>query len=192
MSVIAIPNWTVEGVLPPIDVHDPTSADRSPYPVTLSDLVLRFNTSPERKAILGGWLGYRAGLHSVGLTTGFQWVDGSFLEDVETIDLRPPKDVDVVTFYDPPNGISQSDLLNRAPDLFDHDKVKATYRVDSYLQSLAARRDRLVRQTAYWYSMWSHRRTQMWKGFLEVTLDPADDANAKALLSAQASERGAL
>jgi hypothetical protein len=130
-------------------------------------------------------------LHAVGVSIGFQWIDGSFLEDIETIGARPPKDVDVVTFYDPPSGISQRDLLARNPDLFDHDKAKATYRVDAYLQSLVARRDLLVRRTAYWYSIWSHRRTLMWKGFLEVPLDPANDAAAGALLSTPVATGGA-
>lgn len=35
---------------------------------------------------------------------------------------------------------------------------------------------------AYWYSMWSHRRTQAWKGFLQIELAPTEDAEALAWL----------
>lgn len=28
---------------------------------------------------------------------------------------------------------------------------------------------------AYWYTIWSHRRNQAWKRYLEVDLDPALD-----------------
>lgn len=56
------------GLLPPIDSDQPTSADRSPYPVALMDLVMRFSTSPERRVVLAGFLDFRASLHAMGLT----------------------------------------------------------------------------------------------------------------------------
>ncbi|WP_414651656.1 DUF6932 family protein [Hafnia paralvei] len=34
----------------------------------------------------------------MGLAEGFQWVDGSFTENIELIERRTPNDVDVVTF----------------------------------------------------------------------------------------------
>ena len=64
----------------PIDPEGPTSVARSPYPVPLKDLILRFATSPEKKAILIGFLKYRAILHQFGATEGFQWLDGSFMK----------------------------------------------------------------------------------------------------------------
>lgn len=81
---------------------NPTSVERSPYRVMLTDVVVHFATSSERRQILRGWLGYRAALHGMGLTDGFQWLDGSFLEQVETPESRPPQDMDVVTFLNPP------------------------------------------------------------------------------------------
>jgi hypothetical protein len=95
----AIPDWLPTGVLPPINPVSPTTVDRSPYRVTLTDLVLRFNTSSERREILTGLLSFRKALHGLGLNSGFQWLDGSFLEDIVTTDSRPPRDIDVVTFY---------------------------------------------------------------------------------------------
>jgi hypothetical protein len=43
--------------------------------------------------------------------------------------------------------------------------------------------ERLTRQSAYWYSVWSHRRNQRWKGFVHVDLAPSADATAAATLA---------
>lgn len=185
MSFAAIPVWTTQGVLPPINPTKPVSSvDRSPYVVSLTDIVLRFNTSPDRRKIIGGLLRYRAALHAVGLVSGFQWLDGSFMEDVETLEGRPPRDIDIVTFYQLPAGTSQADILGRNPTLFDHETVKSAYHVDGYLVGLGMPPGRLVRQSAYWYGVWSHRRNDRWKGFLEIGLAPDQDAEAVACLNA--------
>lgn len=36
--------------------------------------------------------------------------------------------------------------------------------------------ERDVKVIAYWYSLWSHRRDDSWKGFVQVDLDPEQDA----------------
>src|SRR5260370_40008152 len=97
-EMVTIPDWNALGLLPPIDPEVPTSPERSPYPVSLKDLVMRFATTQERKAILIGFLNYRAILHRFGATEGFQWLDGSFMEEVEVLERRAPKDIDVVSF----------------------------------------------------------------------------------------------
>ena len=179
---MAIPAWTAEGVLPPIHPGDPVSPDRSPYVVSLTDYVLHVGQTPERRTILEGLLRYRAAWHAAGVTRGLQWIDGSFLENVETIEGRPPNDVDVVTFFQLPDGDSQAALLGRAPDLFEETAVKAAYHVDGYWVSLGSPPERLLHRSAYWYSMWSHRRNQTWKGFVEIDLSPFEDAAAAASL----------
>jgi len=79
-----IPN-NISDVLPPIrpgqQGHSP---DRSPYRVTLMDIVDRFSHSPERRLILNGFLDYRAAIHQIGLNNGFQWLDGRRLKTVKT------------------------------------------------------------------------------------------------------------
>ncbi len=186
---VPIPSWNAQGVLPPLDMAAPASANRAPYLVLLSDLVLRFSTSPARTAILNGFLAYRAELHSLGLVDGFQWVNGSFMESIETGPRnRPPNDVDVVTFCRLPAGTSQLSLVTARPDLFpateaDHDALKARLRVDAYVQDLGTASERLVSRTSYWYSLWAHQRdTFQWKGFLQVGLSPAEDLTAAKLL----------
>lgn len=145
--------------------------------------MLRFSGTPERRTVLDGFLRYRSALHGAGLVQGLQWLDGSFLEHVELIEGRPPNDVDVVTFYRLPAGVSQLQLGAKLGALLEHDSVKAAFRVDGYLVHLGMEAERLIPQSAYWYSIWSHRRNQLWKGFVQVDLTPIEDAAAAATLA---------
>jgi hypothetical protein len=186
----SVPKWSAQGVIPPFDAVNPTSANRSPYRVALTDFILRFAGTAERQRILLGLLEYRAGLHAAGLTSGFQWVNGSFLEHVEVIESRAPQDVDVVTFYRLPQGTTQAEIHARNPALFDHSQAKATYCVDAYLVCLDSNAENLVEQSAYWYSVWSHRRNQAWKGYVQIDLASADDTTASSLLAAASGTGG--
>lgn len=191
MRVMAIPSWTPAGVLPPNNPAAPASPERSPYSVALTDLILRFNASPDRQAILTGLLDFRRALHEIGLVSGFQWLDGSFLEDVEATESRAPRDIDVVTFYALPEGQTQAGLLQQAASLFDPRSTKRTYHVDAYSVQLDGDSPEwLVRQSAYWYSVWSHRRDGLWKGYLEVDLNPASDERAREYCSRNAGLGG--
>ncbi|MCK8519068.1 DUF6932 family protein [Methanoculleus sp. 7T] len=172
----AIPNLNTDGVLPPFDESNPTSFYRSPYSVLLPDLVLRFGNTPRRQEILRGYLRFRLALHDAGLVRGFQWVDGSFLENIEEIENREPKDIDVVTFYYLPDGQTQESLAGSSPRLFNKRLNKEDYHVDAYyIQLNETKPETLVGQSAYWYSVWSHRRSGLWKGFLQVDLSTHDD-----------------
>lgn len=183
MPTVAIPNWTSRGVLPPVNALQATSAERSPYRVKLLDVVMQFATSQQRCTILKGFLEYRAALHSMALTQGFQWLDGSFSENVELLENRTPKDIDVVSFVHTPLGFAPA--LQQL-DVLDHDQAKATFLVDSYFVEInLLPPDNLIKLSTYWYSMWSHRRNQEWKGYLEIDLCPAEDAVANAWLNAQ-------
>jgi hypothetical protein len=189
---VAIPEWTREGLLPPT-AQDPASADRSPYQVSLLDLVERFGKSPQRRSILDGLLRYRAVLHKAGLVAGFQWIDGSFAEHIEQMEQRSPKDVDVVTFYKRAPDQTPADLAQRLPDLFSADgetrkRIGAEFKVDGYPVDLALPPPTLVGRATYWYSMWSHRRDQTWKGYVEIDLAPHEDAEAMNVLAQRGQE----
>jgi hypothetical protein len=189
MNLVAIPAWNPQGLIPPIDTLQPTGTERSPYAVTLTELVQRFGQTPARRVVLNGFLRYRAALHEAGLRQGFQWLDGSFLEHIEAIEQRAPNDLDVVTFYQLPAGRSQVDLHMLNPNIFPagaqaREALKASYRVDCYLVHLGMAPERLVGWAAYWYSLWSHRRTGAWKGYLAVDLAPVADQEAAATLAA--------
>jgi hypothetical protein len=187
-----IPNWNARGVLPPFDPVSPTSSPgRSPYEVSLTDMVLRYATSPERCGILDGYMRFREALNTVGLQQGFQWLDGSFLEYIELIENRPPRDIDVVTFYHLPSGMTQRELQLVSPTLFIPTEAKNQYHVDAYFVQLnASHPEPLVKLTTYWYSVWSHRRDELWKGYLQVDLAPTDNAAARANLTAMGAAPG--
>ena len=179
-----IPKWNSSAVLPPIRPGQPGhSTDRSPYRVPLAAVIERFATSPERICILRGLINYRAALSQTIITDGFQWLDGSFMEDKETLKGKPPNDIDVVTFFKLPDGKNQTELSTAHPDLFNHGHVKNTYLVDSYTHQIGLPMERFdVHQVSYWYSMWSHRKNSMWKGFVQVDLSDADDQLALSIL----------
>lgn len=179
-----IPLWTMAGVLPPIRPGQlGHSTDRSPYCVSLEQVVDRFSLTSERNKILDGLLKYRAALHQMGLVSGFQWLDGSFMENIEVMESRPPKDIDVVTYAYLPAGETQQTLDAKAGQLFDHAHVKQTYFVDAYPQFLGQpMTPPNVKKVSYWYSMWAHRRDGLWKGFIQVDLDPSEDSAARLLL----------
>ncbi|QEU28815.1 DUF6932 family protein [Pseudomonas luteola] len=187
-----IPLWNHQGLIPPIDDSDPTSNVRSPYYTTIGQVVGRFATSLERCLILEGFLNHRGELHRIGVSNGFQWLDGSFTEHIELIEGRAPKDIDVVTF----TTIDDQHLDSLGEDFRilgigvaeNHRWVKDNFKVDHYVQSLSDSPDVLVFMASYWYSMWSHRRTKQWKGFLCIDMDKSNDADARMILEARRQE----
>jgi len=40
-----------------------------------------------------------------------------------------------------------------------------------------------VTAVSYWYSMWSHRRNGLWKGFVQVDISEKEDNIARALIA---------
>ena len=176
---MGIPDWNSVGVIPPIRPDEPTGHERSPYLVSLVDVVLRFGTSPERLSILDGLIQLRAAFHSAGIVSGFQWLNGSFLEHIELTESRAPRDIDVVTFVESTEGVR---LSAENEWIAEHDLVKAKCLVDHYFVELNLPNRSLVAQTTYWYSVWSHRRSQLWKGFLQIDMAATDDATAKSVL----------
>lgn len=196
MRIVPIPGWNSSGVLPPINERDPIASEgRSPYNSSLVGLVERFGTSPRRIAILRGFLSYRSQLHAVGLIDGFQWLDGSFCEDVETLRGKDPDDIDVMTFYclpkrEMPEGDVVNAILVANPSLFDHDLVKGNFLVDFYMESLEQPATILVEKVVYWHGLFSHWNIdkmknvahRTWKGLVRVDLSPLDDSDAIDLL----------
>lgn len=170
-------------VLPP-HLGDPTQAhDLSPYPCSITEMCHRFPTNRSRKEILTGLLELRAELLSLGIA-GFQWVGGSFVEDIESQESREPKDIDVVTFVTQPADLTTlATILAGRPDLNRRSLVKARYRVDHFLLPLCSAPEHIVDQTRYWCGLFSHRRDHLWKGMLVVGLiDKTDDDAGRIVL----------
>jgi hypothetical protein len=180
-----LPAWNNAGILPPIKPGEPGhSPYRSPYEVDLIAFIDVFSLSPDRIKILDGFLRFREALQRLGLTSGFQWLDGSFLENIETLENRSPGDMDVVTFFYLPQGESQRYLYAKAPDLFDRQYLRETYNIDGYYKQLGGAFDvNNIKYISYWYSMWAHRRNGLWKGFVQIDLSQPTEASAKAVLN---------
>ena len=175
-----IPAFNHSYVLPPFEGEHLTRARSSPYEVTATELTHRFAASARRRLILDGLLRYRGELRSLGFVRGFQWLDGSFVEDVEAREDRAPNDVDLVTFAHPPAGMTHAqinEMLSTRSDLFDRERCKKGFLCDAFLVNLTRSPERLVDDARYWYGLYSHRRGDaLWKGLLQLPLDSDDDA----------------
>ncbi len=189
-----IPEFTLSGVLPPFDPKEgPTiQMATSPYQVTILEVIERFSTSPERIRILQGLLEYRAELRAIGFCDGFQWLDGSFVENVEMLRNRPPKDIDLVTFSYVPVTIVDMDGLNELMALnmrlFDPDLAKEAFYCDAYFVTMDLKAEYIVSQTAYWFGLFTHQReTDLWKGILQVSLQDENDDVASKFLEEKAN-----
>ena len=188
---MAIPDFTVSGVLPPYLGPTPTLLPAmSPYPASLVEIANKMCASNERKAILRGLLEYRQQLATVELQAGFQWLSGSFMEDIETLEHRPPNDIDLVTFVHRPAAVLadadwQAFYLAHQP-LLDPQRVKVAFPTcHCYFVDLDSAAIGIVSQTRYWFGLFSHRRDGLWKGLLKVPLAvSADDTAALALVTA--------
>lgn len=175
-----LPAFTQSGVLPPYHpgLGPTVGAGRSPYLATPDELVARFATTAQRNALLRSFFAYRHGLRIIGIDSGFQWVDGSFVEDVESLQARPPGDIDVVTFFARPAGTEALEDWQ----VFVEQNIDALRPMDggihAFLVDLTINPEAIVSQSAYWYGLFSHQReSHLWKGMVAVNLD-ADDTNA--------------
>lgn len=182
-----IPDFASHGALPPFISGDPTLPNaRSPYQTTIHEVVDRFCTSAERAKLLKGLNEYRKHLHSGGFISGSQWIDGSFIENVEVLRKRGPKDIDVVTlFHRPlkyqaePNGWKIDYEAHLHSAFFDSVRMKPTFHCDTYAVDLDVGSRSLVRNTTYWFGLFSDMRgTHTKKGILEIPLavDPMEFA----------------
>ena len=186
--------WTVDGFLPGNDPADGVSSKRSPYSLSLPEFVHRFGQSVERRNLINGLLRYRALLQQAGVGSGFQWINGSFVEDVERIRGRPPADVDVVSFISLPDGVSEPDFYGSHGDIFDRDHIKSHFSIDGYIVAMVPIEPETVlyaiRNAVYWYSVWSHTREHLWKGYIELDLDSEGDLGAWQVIREMAAEGG--
>lgn len=177
------PTFNPSGVIPPFASGNPAAPGGSPYSTTLTTIVHQLGGTPERRTLIAGLIAYRDALRAAGITTGFQLIDGSFTENSELINERPPGDIDLVTFAHlpvPPPEVPAFAAANAA--LFNMAETKQIYRCDAYFVDLSKDPRLLLDETFYWYGLFSHQRiTHNWKGMLKVPLI-ADDIAASALL----------
>lgn len=174
ISRILIPNFDHNNVIPP-HLGNPTQTQHlSPYPCTTLELCQTFATSKERIEILQGLLSFRQKMNELGIIQGFQWLDGSFTENIEVSEQRAPRDIDVVTFF---GGISleqQEDVAENFVEFVNSQTAKNTYKVDHYPVDYCYSPDVTVELTRYWIQLFSHNRLGVWKGLLRLELNTPD------------------
>ena len=179
-----IPGFDHNLVLPP-HLGDPTKRDQlSPYRCTTLDLCQRLGHSPERRQILGRFLDFRARLRAAGLRNGFQWLDGSFLENIEAQEHRAPRDLDLLTVF---WGYDRTFLVNlfaAVPEIANRALAKANYSLDHFPFDAGFDPEFTLENTRYWILLFSHNRDGVWKGMLQIDLDTeAADAAARLELA---------
>lgn len=80
--------------------------------------------------------------------------------------------------------MDESTFSPQVADLFTVENTKRNYHVDAYPCVLGAvMRESDVTAVSYWYSMWSHRRNGLWKGFVQVDISEKEDNIARALIA---------
>ena len=92
------------------------------------------------------------------IVTGFQWLDGSFVEKKE------PKALDVATFFMRPhktNGTEMVQLMQQHPTVFLRGPVKATFNLDSFFIDMNGKPETLVSLRRYYCGLFSHRRSHV-------------------------------
>lgn len=178
-----IPGFTIDGIIPPFTGIGPGDDPSlmSPYEADALEVVVRLGTSVKRREILGKWLDHRSALRGIGLQTGFQWLDGSFLEEKE------PRDLDIVSFLNLPTNVEteeeQTAFFNINLELLDRDQVKLQFQLDAFFLALSMSPETLVLLSRYYLQLFSHQReSYLWKGMIQVRLEDANDGGAREQL----------
>jgi len=150
----------------------------------MEEICQKWGSDPVRRNILSGLLRLRQDLLAVGLQNGFQWLDGSFVEDCESRNSRSPGDVDVITFFHP-YILNPQAPTNLVATLGNSVLTKGQYQVHHMYVPLLLPPDQLVNHTHFWYGLFTHTKSDnVRKGILRVELNsPPEDAAATAHLA---------
>lgn len=181
-----IPNFDHNNVTPP-HIGDPTDITQlSPYLSNALEFTQHFATSNERIEIISGLLQFRKRLNELGITEGFQWLDGSFTENIEISLGRAPRDLDIVTFFNQSilNNDQIIEIQNNFTEFFDFEESKANFKLDHYPVNYYANPLLTIESTRYWLQLFSHNRIGVWKGIIKIELNtPNLDEQAIEYLS---------
>lgn len=174
-----IPSFDHNNALPP-HLGDPRDRTHlSPYPCSILELCHHFSTSRQRIQILKNFVSFRQRMTSLGIVFGFQWLDGSFMENIEVSEGRSPNDLDVVTFFGGLSIADQTNIRANFPEFANPVLAKTNYLLDHYPVDYSFNPDVTVEQTRYWLQLFTHNRISIWKGMLRLSLNtPIDDKHA--------------
>lgn len=176
-DILEIPDWRYDGLLPAVLDSGTTSSGRSPYAADASALVERFGHTKSRRDLIRKFFAFRNEVRNCGWHHGFQWLNGSFLTDVERLERgRAPGDIDVVSFLYSSEATDLTAARHMASEE-GHDDIKSRLQIDSYFVDLDVKTETVIDSAMYWQSIWGHRKGDYReKGFVKVTIDSCDDA----------------
>jgi hypothetical protein len=171
-----IPIFDHNNVLPPHLGNPTIKADLSPYQCTTLELCHTFASSLQRVKILKGLIEFRSKLNQYGIVEGFQWLDGSFTENIEVSENRPPNDLDIITLFNGQNSNLEY-IKDNFPEFIYPHLAKARYYLDHYPVDFCYTPEVTVELTRYWIQLFTHNRKRIWKGILRLPLNsPQEDA----------------
>lgn len=181
-----IPSYDHNGVIPPYLGNPAHGSNQvSPYPTTSLELCHRFAISPQRIIILKKFFAFREEMRKCGIS-GFQYLDGSFLEDIENSSRnRPPSDLDLLTFYLPVTSAQETNIMTNFIEFVDRVQCKTNYSLDHLMVNLGSHPVNIVEFTRYYVQLFTHNRSNVWKGMLklDVGIVGEDDDAVKFLNS---------
>jgi len=159
----------------------------------MPELAGAFGTTPHRRTLLRNLIAYRALLAQEGYVGGVQFIDGSFVENVEVLANRNPTDIDVFSILSVPHKYladpaawQSTGLPFWQAEVIDRNRNKQRFCLDTFavlFEEIQAQPINYVNQIIYWYGLFSHQRdTFAWKGFAGLALDPTGDQAALSSL----------
>jgi hypothetical protein len=163
-----LPLFDHNHVLPP-HLGDPSTREHlSPYQCNIVDFVKRFSNTAHRIELLKKYLEFRNRMNCLNITGGFQWIDGSFTENIEASQKRPPNDIDIVTFYGGLSIEEQDGINTDFAEFFDPVLSKSNFSLDHYAVDIAFSPISTVENTRYWLQLFTHNRSGVWKGIVQI------------------------
>lgn len=177
-----IPPFDHNNVLPPYQGDNPAKRGcLSPYKSDIMEFCQHFAKTPERIAILKGFVSFRLECLKYGIQLGYQWIDGSFVENVEVSQSRDPHDIDVVTMFALSDPNQQIAIANNFPAFVDTRLSKVRYKVDHYPCLVNASPFATIENVKYWNQLFGHNRAGIWKGMIELPLYDNDNLDIQAM-----------
>jgi hypothetical protein len=129
----------------------------------------------------------RSGLGFAIFCHAAMYVDQSLCQ-INPITFESKRDVDLITFFRRPalhfHDYAWENFVKKHLNLFLRERTHETYGCDSIFVDLSGPSDYLVGQTRYWFGLFSHKRSGVWKGMLHMPLGQSvDDNDAMQLLN---------
>lgn len=154
----------------------------SPYKCTLIEVFEKFGITKKRIKILKGLYLFRRELNRHNITQGYQWLYGSFTENIEAAENRSPNDLDIATFYQNSSDIENKFLEKIFPEFICNKKSKAKYELDHSSYKVFASPPHFLTPVdivSDLTQLYTHNRKGVWKGILRLELNtPYEDEKA--------------